>query len=220
MNRTMKLTIARRESYADAEVVDGLRCHNAKMEEWFYKVAHSYFDRHFNDVFFDKDRKQEIFQSAFLKIWIEIDNGTIAVTPYGKVVRKRRNGDVVPMTCSLTTFLMAFAKNEYRELVRTDKLDYCGDIYEAALNVEPYMMYGDDSIDNVKQRIVDDCIQRVSPQCIEILTMFYYEQKTLDEILIARGGRHTSKNGLKTAKNKCMNTLRNLCNEEFVRMSL
>ena len=221
MKRIVELKVRRQQpSYGDAEVVDGLQRHEAKVEEWFYRTARTYFDQHFNEVFFDRDRKQEIFQSAFLKLWTEIDNGTIAVGSDGTVTRRRRSGETLPMTCRLTTFLMAFAKNEYRELVRTDKLDCYGEVAETVLPAEQQAMYGDESEEEAKRRIVDDCIQRVSPRCVEILTMFYYEEKSLDEILAARRDKNTSKNGLKTAKNKCMNTLRSLCSEEFRRFSL
>lgn len=49
-----------RHNHVDAEVVEGIWRHDKNMEEWFYASARSYFDRHFKDVFFDKDRKQEI----------------------------------------------------------------------------------------------------------------------------------------------------------------
>ena len=215
MNRTVELRIGRRQSYDDAEVVRGLRLHSGRMEEWFYRKARTYFNQHFREVFFDQDRKQEIFQSAFLKLWTEIDNGTITAEDDGTVERRQRNGEVLPMSCSLTTFLMAFAKNEYREMVRSNKLDCYAEIYDTPEQAEVQQMYGDESGEEIRNRIVDDCIQRISPRCAEILTMFYYEEKTLDEILAARHETNSSKNGLKTAKNKCMNTLRSLCNEEF-----
>lgn len=215
MNRTVELRIGRRQSYDDAEVVRGLRQHSGRMEEWFYRKARTYFNQHFREVFFDQDRKQEIFQSAFLKLWTEIDNGTITAVDDGTVERRQRNGEMVPMTCSLTTFLMAFAKNEYREMVRSNKLDCYAEIYDTPEQAEVQQMYGDENGEEIRNRIVDDCIQRISPRCAEILTMFYYEEKTLDEILATRHETNSSKNGLKTAKNKCMNTLRSLCNEEF-----
>ena len=215
MNRTVELRIGRRQSYDDAEVVRGLRQHSGRTEEWFYRKARTYFNQHFREVFFDQDRKQEIFQSAFLKLWTEIDNGTITAEDDGTVERRQRNGEMVPMTCSLTTFLMAFAKNEYREMVRSNKLDCYAEIYDTPEQAEVQQMYGDENGEEIRNRIVDDCIQRISPRCAEILTMFYYEEKSLDEILAARQETNSSKNGLKTAKNKCMNTLRSLCNEEF-----
>lgn len=215
MNRTVELTTKRKLQYDDCEVVTKLKLHDRNMEEWFYRKARNYFNEHFNAVFFDKDRKQEIFQTAFLKLWTEIDNGTIMSDKSNSVIRRRRNGKLIPMTCSLTTFLMAFAKNEYRELVRGNRLDCYGEIFETAEHDEQQPMYEDENEDEIRSRIVDDCIQRVSPHCAEILTMFYYEEKSLDDILALRTEKNSSKNGLKTAKNKCMNTLRSLCTEEF-----
>ena len=80
-----------RRNHIDAEVVEGIWRHDKYMEEWFYASARSYFDRHFKDLFFDKDRKQEIFQTAFLKIWTEMTNGTISVSD-GNVMRRRHTG--------------------------------------------------------------------------------------------------------------------------------
>lgn len=203
-----------RRNHTDAEVVEGIWRHDKYMEEWFYASARSYFDRHFKDIFFDKDRQQEIFQTAFLKIWTEMTNGTISVSD-GNVVRHRHTGEVQPMTCSLLTFVMAFAKMEYRELVRSERLDYYGEIFDNAEHSETMIIPCEESADTLKARIVDDCIQRLSPRCVEILTMFYYEGKSLDEILMLRSDRSSSKNGLKTAKNKCMNTLRSMATEGF-----
>ena len=69
--------------------------------------------------------------------------------------------------------------------------------------------------DEMKSRIVDECIQLMSPACIDIITQFYYHGKSLDEIMVTRGGKNSSKDGLKTAKNKCMNTLRERVLKEY-----
>ena len=119
----------------------------------------------------------------------------------------------MPMTCSLTTFLMAFAKNEYRELTRKVKEDSYADVFEVL--GDAYTIGDNEDVEELKNRIVDQCIQQVSPNCIEILTMFYYKDMSLDEILEQRKDKNSSKNGLKTAKNKCMNTLRGLITTEF-----
>lgn len=200
----------------DAEVVEGLRRKNKRMEEFFYRTAKRYYDEHFNDVFFDKDGKQEIFQEAFLKIWMEIDNGKIIVRE-GSVCRQQTSGAFIPMTCSLTTFLMTFAKNENREKVRSNHLTYCENIYDDTSNATAATTTFDieEDVAVVKSRIVDDCIQQMPPRCQEILTLFYYQHKSLDEIMELRGEKNTSKNGLKSAKSKCMNTLRNCIAEQF-----
>ena len=110
---------------------------------------------------------------------------------------------------------MAFAKNEYRELVRSNKLDNVEEIFDNQSQTEPMSLEEEETPEDVKRRVVDECFQNISPRCIEILTLFYYEEKSLDEILLLRQDKNSSKNGLKTAKNKCMNTLRKLVADEF-----
>ena len=198
----------RHPNFTDAEGVDAIRRRDRTMEEWFYHTARRYFDEHFNQVFFDKDRRQEIFQTAFLKLWMEMDNGRIRVVD-GRVCRQQAGGEYHPMTCALTTFLMAFARTEFRELVRSTREDNYGELFEDATHADnSAVTFAEEDPEEVKRRIVDECIQGMSPTCIEILTMFYYQGKSLDEIMMIRGERSTSKNGLKTAKNKCMTTLR------------
>lgn len=199
---------SKRKKYSDAEVVTGLQQRDRRCEDWFYNSAHEYFNKHFNKVFFDKDQKQEIFQTSFLKLWTEIENGKISVID-GNVSRMQPNGEYKSMTCSLTTFLMAFARTDFRELVRNIHEEYYEELYDGKENSnEPIIMFdAQESIEAQKARIVDDCIQSLSPRCIEILTLFYYQGKSLDEIMELRKDKNTSKNGLKTSKNKCMNRL-------------
>jgi len=204
------------KGYSDTEVVRRLQGRERKAEEWFYHTARRYFDDHFNEVFFDKDKKQEIFQSAFLKLWMEIDNRRICVND-DRVCRRQQDGAMRAMTCSLTTFLMAFAKTEYRELARSAKEDYYGELFDHGDTAEAPATAFDTAEDaeEQKNRIVDECIGTLSPNCTEILTLFYYKGMSLDEIMEQRPNQNASKNGLKTAKNKCMNTLRERITEAF-----
>lgn len=211
----------RKQSFTDLEVVTGLQSHERKTEEWFYRTTRRYFDEHFNRVFFDKDRKQEIFQQAFLKLWTEIDNGRISVLE-DKVCRQQNDGSYSPMTCSLTTFLMAFARTEHREIVRNIREENYPELHDtvdtATVIVTSFDM--EEDAEEQKRRIVDDCISQLAPRCTEILTLFYYQGKSLDEILDIRKEKNSSKNGLKTAKNKCMNTLREHVAAEFQKYNL
>lgn len=209
-----------KKDYTDMEVVNGLQNRERKVEEWFYRTSKQYFDSHFNEVFFDKDQKQEIFQTAFLKLWTEIENGKITIIN-NVICRQQRNGEYLAMTCVLTTFLMTFAKNEYRELVRSEQLSNMLEFHDTQDYGDSIAIVEDeDNINAQKNRIVDDCLQEMSPGCLELLTLFYYENKSLDEILELRSDRNSSKDGLKTAKNKCMNTLRNKVFAEYKRMCL
>lgn len=218
MRKIWALPFSERKEYTDMEVVNGLQQRERKVEEWFYRTAKRYFDTHFNDVFFDEDQKQEIFQTAFLKLWTEIENGKISIMD-DMMCRQQRNGEYLPMNCKLTTFLFTFAKNEYRELVRSTHLTSTVEVLDTQEHGDVMAVFMDEEdIDAQKSRIVDDCLQMMSPSCLELLTLFYYENKSLDEILVLRKDKNSSKDGLKTAKNKCMNTLRSKVTMEYQRM--
>ncbi|MBR0038150.1 MAG: sigma-70 family RNA polymerase sigma factor [Bacteroidales bacterium] len=206
----MEWRIGKKKEMSDLEVILGLQNRDRKTEEWFYRSAKRYFEEHFNEVFFDKDKRQEIFQSAFLKLWTEIDNRRIRIGK-NQVCRQQQSGEVLPMKCSLTTFLMAFARTEYRELVRNTKEEYYDELYECDVDWSELTVSSidrDEDDEEQKNRVVDECIGGLSPHCVEILTQFYFKGLSLDEIMTQRGEKNASKNGLKTAKNKCMNTLK------------
>ena len=96
MQKMWVLPINGKREYADWEVVNGLQQRERKVEEWFYRTTKRYFDTHFNEVFFDQDQKQEIFQTAFLKLWMEIQNGKISIVG-DAICRQQRNGQYLPM---------------------------------------------------------------------------------------------------------------------------
>lgn len=211
----------RKSLWSDEQVVEGLQRRDRKAEEWFYHAAKRYFDDHFSEVFFDLDRRQEIFQTAFLKLWTEISNRRICLREE-KIWRQQRNGEYKPMTCTLTTFLMAFARNEYREVVRNTQHEVYDPLLDDGRRADPeaVIIEQGENPEELKNRIVDDCIGELSPRCAEILTLFYYKGMSLDDIMEARGDKSQSKNGLKTAKNKCMNTLKERIETEFKRYHL
>lgn len=194
------------QGLSDAGIIIGLQRHDPKVEKIFFDAAKSYFDLHFNQLFFDSDSRQEIFQCAVVKIWTEIENKTIRIID-GKVCRRQKDRDYAEMTASLCTFMMAFAKNEFRELLRNNKDDDFESIANSKDTADRFVCEDNDD-EEEKIRIIDECILSMSPNCIEIITMFYYRKKSLDEIMVIRGAKNSSKDGLKTAKNKCMVTLR------------
>lgn len=201
------------KNISDIEVIIGLQNHNPKIEKYFFDTTYRYFDLHFTQFFFDPDSKQEIFQTAIIKLWTEIENKTIKIID-NVVCRRQKRGDYCEMSATLNTFLMAFAKNEFRELLRNIKED---DFEEVTNSFKSYADIMGESNDEVEDKIqvIDECILSMSPNCIEIITMFYYQKKSLDEIMELRGEKNSSKDGLKTAKNKCMTTLRKRVTEKL-----
>lgn len=211
----------RKAQYSDVQVVVGLQAKDRFVEDWFYAACKRYFMDKFNEIFFDLDRKQEVFQVAFIKLWTQIDDKRIRVQE-DKLYRQKASGLYEPMTCTLFTFLMAIAKNEYREIVRENKEEYYDEFFEDEEHAEVLVTSWDseEDIDEQKNRIVAECINGMPPRCIEILTLFYYEGKSLDEIMEIRKDKSSSKDGLKTAKNKCMTTLKERILSQFEKYHL
>jgi len=197
---------------SDAEIIVGLQRHDPKAEKYFFDSSYRYFDLHFNQLFFDSDSKQEIFQTAIIKLWTEIENKTIKIIG-NHVCRRQKTRAYAEMTASLNTFMMTFAKNEFREFLRNHKDD---NYEEFMTSLEAAKEIADEAYDeDDKIRIIDECILSMSPNCIEIITLFYYQKKSLDDIMMIRGEQNSSKDGLKTAKNKCMVTLRKRVDERL-----
>jgi DNA-directed RNA polymerase specialized sigma subunit len=73
------------------------------------------------------------------------------------------------------------------------------------LNAYRDLLYDDNK--EAMLTIIADCISRMSERCNQIISMFYYEEKNLDDILEALPS-FKSKDALKTAKHKCMENLR------------
>lgn len=217
MHKLLDIHINR--NYSDEEIVTGLQTRKRHVEEWFYKHAKTYFMDKFNDVFFDQEQKETIFQESFVRLWTQIEDKKIFVKE-NRSWRLQRNGFAQPMTCSLNTFLFAIAKNEYRELVRSNKIVFVEDYFDKADNncIELPQMEEDEK--DMKNRIVDECIQMMPPRCLEILTLFYVKGKSLDEILEIRKDKNTSKVGLKSAKYKCMNALRERVTKMFDQLNI
>lgn len=217
MHKLLDIHINR--NYSDEEIVTGLQARKRHVEEWFYKHAKTYFMDKFNDVFFDQEQKETIFQESFVRLWTQIEDKKIFVKE-NRIWRLQRNSFAQPMTCSLNTFLFAIAKNEYRELVRSNKIVFVEDYFNKADNncIELPQMEEDEK--DMKNRIVDECIQMMPPRCLEILTLFYVKGKSLDEILEIRKDKNTSKVGLKSAKYKCMNALRERVSKMFDQLNI
>lgn len=181
----------------------------------------------------EKTLKDDIFQECFVKLWTDIEQFRIHIGEDGTVWRTDRTGTDRPMTSRLHTFLMDIAKNVYRVWLRNEKEDLLDDVFPCSgASADDEHSYIDkvstedtawDNTENVvtgesdyfeqalsisdqrglMQEIVQVAIMRLSETCRDILTMFYYEEMSLDEILLRRG-ENTSKDGLKTGKYKCM----------------
>lgn len=208
MAKTVRLIAA---AYSDATYVEGVAKHDSIMEKELYLHCRKYFFESYRSVFFcGEDNAQDIFQDAFITLWTKIDTRKIYAEDG---VLKNVCG--TPFTSSLTTYFMSLAKIKFMEFARNNTL--CLELDEEENHTKELLEYTvddsrlsewlyDDS-SNAMLETIAHCISVMSPRCNEILTKFYYEEKTLDDILKELPS-FTNKDALKTQKYKCMETLR------------
>ena len=202
----MAITRLNVNTYSDVAYVEGVFRHDPVIERALHYLCKQYFDENCKGVFFvGNENKDEIFQEAFITLWEKIMNKKIYIEN-GEL--KGKNGDA--FSGKLTTFFMSIARLKYLELARENMHRYT-DMEEERRGREQEaelfktLLYDND--DETMLEIIADCISKMSRQCNQILTMFYYEEKTLDDIMIELT-TFESKNALKTRKYKCMEELR------------
>ena len=194
------------KTYSDVEYVEGVfRC-NPIMERALHYHCKRYFDDNYRGVFFvGPEHKDEIFQEAFITLWEKIMNKKIFVED-GEL--KGKNGTA--FSGKLTTFFMSIARLKYLEWARENMHRYTNEEEERRRREQEMELFKTllyDSDDEMMLEIIADCISKMSKQCNQIITLFYYEEKTLDDIMVELK-TFISKDALKTRKYKCMEELR------------
>lgn len=207
----------RQPELSDKEVIEGLQQNDVSVERSFYLSCQRYFKDRRSGVFDFKgiaQNEEDLFQDSFVKLWQEIQARHIYVRD-NYAWRFDKSGQGRKMTASLKTYLMAIAKYRNLEIIREEV------IYGSLDSDLPETPDVADEEEEVKLRewIVQQCVNNLPPRCKEILTLFYFDGKTLDEILAIRK-ENKSKDGLKTGKSKCMKTLTDNIIKEFERHHL
>lgn len=202
----MAVTRLNAMTYSDAAYVDGVFKRKPFMERALHLHCKRYFDENYKGVFFvGKEYKDEIFQEAFIKLWENIVNKKIYAEDG---VLKGKDGEA--FSGKLTTYFMGIARLKYLEWTRENLHKVSNEEEERRRREQDMELFRTllyDSDDETMLEIIADCVSHMSERCNQILTKFYYEGKTLDDIMIDLPTFH-SKNALKTAKYNCMETLR------------
>lgn len=193
--------------YSDKDLVEAVYKGNQVIEMALFDYCKNYFDSHYKAVFFVGDEyKKEIFQESIIKLVSLIERRKIYVE---KGVIKGHDGRV--FSGKLTTYFMGIAKMKYMEWVRKEKrqafIDKRSELEGGMNELEQYQaqFYGGNE---TMLEIIEDLISKMPKRCYEILTSYYYKKMSLDDIKQVMPS-FESKNALKTAKFKCMETLRN-----------
>lgn len=199
----------------EVDYVSGIQAGDVVMERRFYDYCRKYYNETKGGIFReDNVSHEDYFQDAFIQVWSEIQNKRIHVAD-GAIYRIQADGKDVRMTAKLKSFIMTIVRNQYLKSKRHVNVDIDNLGKADIMKLEDMLAY-DDADKEIKQQMVDECVNELPARCKEILTLFYYKNKSLDEILEIRQ-ENTSKDGLKTAKSKCMRQLSDRIIECFTR---
>lgn len=209
----------RKTKYADAEVVTAYQLGDKRVMQWWYSTCADAFRRGtagYGGISYDE--REDLMQDAFVLLWEKFESGQVYVDTDGAVKARGRAG-IVDVT-DLTAYFMRIVKNKYMEMLRDGK--HITPINESITADETEVLmelYFDNDVEVEKDRIVSQCLLSLPKSCVEILTMFYYERKTLDEILALRP-ENSSYDGLKSRKAKCMANLKERITQTFKKVGL
>ena len=204
-------------NWTDIEMVEAVCRHDNRTLERCYRDCKHYFVSHAGALFMADAVIDDIFQESMIHLWREIETHRIEVRD--GVLCRWSEGEARPMTSSLRTFLMAIAKRKHWEQLRRQSTLLLTDDDSVLENGRYGQLLVGDTPDEQRERIVADAVLAMSDRCRQILTLFYYEHRSLDEILELRP-ENTSKVGLKTSKYKCMQRLRQTLTEQFQRLRI
>ena len=194
------------KTYSDMALVQGVYEHDRVIEQACYDHCRRYFDQNYRGLFIVGDEhKGEIFHETYLTFWQNIQNRKIFVED-----SKLKGKEGKEFTSSLTTYFMGIARLKFLEWNRRNKPHDDVDGNERYLYGKTDELYTEilyDMEDSSMMDIISDCISHMSHGCTQILTLFYYQEKTFDEIMI-EVNTYKSRDALKTAKYKCMQNLK------------
>lgn len=198
--------------YSDFKFVEGIRSGKEDVQRRFYFRCQECFLKNSARYDVPENEREDLFQDSFVILWDKIIEGQI-YTEGKKVFAVKRGGPAeVP---DLTGYFMRIVKNLYLETLRArgrilEITDEAGDDGE---------LWWSDDDEVMRNMITRQSVILLPRRCREILTMFYYQGMTLEEIMEERSANQ-SYNGVKTAKSKCLDILKARLRDKFAESGL
>lgn len=208
----------RRKSYTDIQIVEAYQTGDKKIQQFWYDKCRSQFGKGTSNYggLTDYDR-DDLFQDSFIILWEKMESHQIYTHEEKVHVTSKKGDNVIP---DMLGYFMRIVKNKYLEMFHSGK--YVIPLNEVVTSSNDNFfeeLYWDEDPDVEKDRIVSQCLLSLPKSCLEILTMFYYEKKSLEQILEERP-ENNSYDGLKSRKSKCMTNLKKRITESFAKAGL
>ena len=206
------------KTYSDVQIVEAYQTSEKRIQQFWYDKCKDQFGKGTSKygglTEYDRD---DLFEDSFIILWEKMESYQV-YTFKGCVHANSKKGDhIVP---DLLGYFMRIVKNKYLEILHSGK--YVINVNEAVTySNEDFFneLYWDVDPEVEKDRIVSSCLLSLPKSCLDILTKFFYENKTLEQILEERE-ENTSYDGLKTRKSKCLNNLKKKISESFTKAGL
>lgn len=208
----------RRKSYTDIQIVEAYQNGDKKIQQFWYDKCRSQFGKGTSNYggLTDYDR-EDLFQDSFIILWEKMESHQVYILDGMVHVTSKKGDSIIP---DMLGYFMRIVKNKYLEMFHSGK--YVIPINEVVTSSDDNFfeeLYWDEDPDVEKDRIVSQCLLSLPKSCLEILTMFYYEKKSLEQILEERP-ENNSYDGLKSRKSKCMTNLKKRITESFAKAGL
>ncbi|MCM1163748.1 MAG: hypothetical protein NC339_05815 [Muribaculaceae bacterium] len=191
----------------DAAYVRAFLCGNDKLQAACYAACRRTFDRISRYLQASLDDLEDVYHESFEALWNAIDSGIIFVEGSGVKIRGI-DPPQRPLNDLTGAYFAGIVRNKYLEFCRAHdrivKIDEAE--FPVSTETQPYEDV-DEDIDSFKDRLTMMALNSMSRSCIEILTKFYHEGKSLSQILAERP-ENQSYDGLKTRKTKCLKNLK------------
>lgn len=208
----------RRKSYTDIQIVEAYQTGDKKIQQFWYDKCRSQFGKGTSNYggLTDYDR-DDLFQDSFIILWEKMESHQIYTLDAMVHVATKKGDSIIP---DMLGYFMRIVKNKYLEMFHSGK--YVIPINESITSSQEDSfedLYWDEDPEVEKDRIVSQCLLSLPKSCLEILTKFYYEKKSLEQILEERP-ENNSYDGLKSRKSKCMTNLKKRITESFAKAGL
>ncbi|MCU0399453.1 MAG: sigma-70 family RNA polymerase sigma factor [Algoriphagus sp.] len=119
-----------------------------------------------------------------------------------------QKGKIQTLNSSIGTYLFSIGKYTlYKSLKEKNRT---GELTEEVIEAIPFESYEEEARDE-KIVILSKKLEQLGPKCREILKLFYYQSKSLDEIGKLMG--YESKDVLKSTKSRCLKSLKDTMNQ-------
>ncbi|MDN4165321.1 RNA polymerase sigma factor [Cytophagales bacterium LB-30] len=170
----------------DSEILDRIRKGDEQALDFLYKKHYRMMQRLVTSNNGSEEEAKDIFQDALIAFWQKVIGGEFV------------------LTSRISTYLYSICQNLWRkELDRKSRLSHeekDGEVF----------MQGDQQ---EKARIIHQCIEDLGDTCKKILTYYYFDGRSMDEIAELMG--FANSDTAKTKKYKCKQKLDSLVKSKY-----